>query len=194
MGARAGVFGTASLSLPLAMAGAFGRAGGGGIAPPLGAGSLKMGIRELDAAGADATRCCRPGCRSVDPFTFATFGIFSFVRSLRVPSSLHGVSAASSTTCCDCEPSPELPTNGSTKICSRAFGLDRGGASDTELKTSSSVRKDVVVVDVEALWDDDRVPDFVTVVSPRTLRLDTVAAGCSGVGVGSKGMASIMRF
>ncbi len=55
------------------------------------------------------------------------------------------------------------------------------------------------MIDVEAAaWVDDRVPDFVAVVvSPRTLRLAIVAAavgGCSGGGVGSRGMASIIRF
>jgi len=74
---RAGVFGTASLSLPLTLA-PEGANGGGIRSPSPGAGSLKTAIRDVDAAvaGADVTRCCGPGCRSVVPFSLDTFGTF----------------------------------------------------------------------------------------------------------------------
>ena len=56
IGERAGVSGTISLPLlPALVPG--GASGGGIIPPPPGVGSLKTGIREVDATGADATRC-----------------------------------------------------------------------------------------------------------------------------------------
>jgi hypothetical protein len=188
---RAGVFGTVSLSLvPSAPEGA---GGGGIISPSPGAGSLKTGIRDDDATGADAKRCCRPGCRRVVPFSFETFGTFSFIRSFRVPSSFHGVVAFASPAAC--ASSPEAP-EGSTKICIRAFGLGRRDGPDVGPKTSPWGIEDAVV-DVECA---DRVDDpDVQVDSPKTLRRVTVAAvdcGCSSGGVASRGrgVASIMRF
>jgi hypothetical protein len=158
---RAGVFGTISRSLPLTLAS--GAASGGGIkSPSPGAGSLKTEIREVETEGAIATRCCRPGCDSVVPFNFDTLGTFSFMRSFRVPSSFHGVVAASPAVTASSAEAPE----GSTKTCIRAFGLGLKDEPDPEPKTSSMEREDTVV-DVECA---DRVDLNVEVDSPKTLR------------------------
>jgi hypothetical protein len=128
---RAGVFGTISPSLlPILTAG---ETSGGGIrSPSPGAGSLKTAIREVDA-GAGVTRCCRPGWRSVVPFSFDAFGTFSLMRSFRVPSSSHGVAAVSSLASASSAAVPE----GSTKTCIRAFGLGLEDGTGPEPKTSS---------------------------------------------------------
>jgi len=113
---RAGVFGTASLSLPLTLA-PEGANGGGIRSPSPGAGSLKTAIRDIDAAaaGADVTRCCR----SVVPFSLDTFGTFSFMRSFREPNSFQGVTTVSPAARASSVEGPE----GSTKTCIRAFDL-----------------------------------------------------------------------
>ena len=117
---RAGVFGTASLSLPLTLA-PEGANGGGIRSPSPGAGSLKTAIRDVDAAvaGADVTRCCGPGCRSVVPFSLDTFGTFSFMRSFREPNSFQGVTTVSPAARASSVEGPE----GSTKTRIRAFDL-----------------------------------------------------------------------
>ncbi len=173
IGGQPGVFGT-SRSLPLTLAS--GAASGGGIrSPSPGAGSLKTEIRDdIETAGADVTRCCRPGWDSVVPFSFDTLGTFSFMRSFRVPNSFHGVAAVSSTASASSAEAPE----GSTKICIRAFGglgLEDG---DPGPKTSSGGREDTVV-DVECVG---RLDLDVRVDSPKTLRWVAVVGGCGPSG------------
>lgn len=166
-----GVFGT-SRSLPLTLAS--GAASGGGIrSPSPGAGSLKTEIRDdIETAGADVTRCCRPGWDNVVPFSFDTLGTFSFMRSFRVPSSFHGVATAASAS------SAEAP-EGSTKTCIRAFGgLGLEDGPDLGPKTSSGGREDTVV-DVECVG---RLDLDVRVDSPKTLRWVVVVAGCGSSG------------
>jgi hypothetical protein len=157
-----GVFGT-SRSLPLTLAS--GAASGGGIGSPSpGVGSLKTEIRDdIETAGADVTRCCRPGWDSVVPLSFDTLGTFSFMRSFRVPSSFHGVATVSSAASASSAEAPE----GSTKTCIRAFGgLGLEDGPDPGPKTSSGGREDTVV-DVECVG---RLDLDVRVDSPRTFR------------------------
>jgi hypothetical protein len=170
-----GVFGI-SRSLPLTLAS--GAASGGSIrSPSSGVGSLKTGIRDdIETAGADVTRCCRPGWDSVVPFSFDTLGTFSFMRSFREPSSFHGVATVSSAASASSAEAPE----GSTKICIRAFGgLGLEDGPDLGPKTSSGGRENTVV-DVECVG---RLDLDVRVDSPKTLRcvVDDVG-GCGSSG------------
>jgi hypothetical protein len=168
-----GVFGT-SRSLPLALGS--GAASGGGIRSSLGAGSLKTGIRDdIETAGADVTRCCRPGWDSVVPFSFDTLGTFSFMRSFRVPSSFHGVATVSSAASASSAETPE----GSTKTCIRAFGgLGFEDIPGPGPKTSSGGREDTVV-GIECVG---RLDLDVRVDSPKTLRWVVVVGACGSSG------------
>lgn len=167
-----GVFGT---SRPLSLTLASEAARGGGIrSPSPGAGSLKTEIRDdIETAGVDVTRCCRPGWDSVVPFSFDTLGTFSFMRSFLVPSSFHGVATVSSAASASSAEAPE----GSTKTRIRAFGgLGLEDGPDPGPKTSSGRRGDTAV-DVECV---SRLDLDVRVDSPRTLRWVVVVVGGCG--------------